>query len=219
MRSEGGRSVWAITLFLAAIGIAVAARRLLLLASGTPAGPAAVDAAFSRHRVLTALHAAPGLLFMILGPLQFARGLRSRHLGLHRWTGRVFLVSAATVGVTALAMAPQMAIGGPVESAAAIFYGALFLFALAKAFVEIRAARVALHREWMIRAFAIGLAVAAIRPIIGFFFATSRLTHLTPREFFGPAFWIGFTAMAAAAEGWIRYTRPAARIEESAPTS
>ena len=41
--------------------------------------------------------------------------------------------------------------------------------------------------------FAIGLAVATIRPIVGIFFATSRLTHLTPRDFFGTAFWLGFT--------------------------
>ena len=40
----------------------------------------------------------------------------------------------------------------------------------------------ALHREWMIRAFAVGLAVATIRPIIGIFFATSRVSGLTPRE-------------------------------------
>jgi hypothetical protein len=48
-------------------------------------------------------------------------------------------------------------------------------------FLHIRRGRVALHREWMIRAFAIGLAVAAIRPIVGVFFATRVLTHLTGR--------------------------------------
>ncbi len=59
----------------------------------------------------------------------------------------------------------------------------------------------------MLRAFAIGLAVATIRPIIGIFFATSRFTHLTPQEFFGTAFWIGFTLQLIAAESWIYYTR------------
>ena len=41
--------------------------------------------------------------------------------------------------------------------------------------------RVAEHRRWMIRAYAIGLGVATVRPIVGVFFATSRITHLTPR--------------------------------------
>jgi hypothetical protein len=63
----------------------------------------------------------------------------------------------------------------------------------------------------MIRAFAVGLAVATIRPIIGVFFATSRLTGLTPRDFFGTAFWIGFVLQLIAAEVWINLTRPAAR--------
>lgn len=43
-------------------------------------------------------------------------------------------------------------------------------------------------------------------------FATSRLTHLTPHEFFGTAFWIGFTMHLAAAEIWINYTRQMARV-------
>jgi hypothetical protein len=59
----------------------------------------------------------------------------------------------------------------------------------------------------MIRAFSVGLAVATIRPIVGIFFATSRFTHLTPREFFGTAFWIGFTLHLIAAEAWIRTTQ------------
>jgi hypothetical protein len=63
----------------------------------------------------------------------------------------------------------------------------------------------------MIRAFAIGLAVATIRPIIGLFFATSRLSSLTPDIFFGIAFWIGFMLHLLAAEVWIRWTRPLRR--------
>jgi hypothetical protein len=60
----------------------------------------------------------------------------------------------------------------------------------------------------MIRAFAIGSAVAAIRPIMGIFFATRKLTHLTPHDFFGTAFWLGFTIQLMVAEIWINYTRP-----------
>ena len=59
----------------------------------------------------------------------------------------------------------------------------------------------------MTRAFATGLAVATIRPIVVAFFATSRLTGLTQREIFGIAFWLGFIANAVAAEILIRRAR------------
>ena len=63
-----------------------------------------------------------------------------------------------------------------------------------------------LHREWMLRAFSVGLAVATIRPIIGIFFATSHVSGLAPHDFFGIAFWIGFTLQLMAAEAWIHAT-------------
>lgn len=63
----------------------------------------------------------------------------------------------------------------------------------------------------MIRAYSIDLAVATIRPIVGIFFATSRFSHLAPREFFGVAFWIGFVLHLIAAETWIRTSTPPSR--------
>jgi hypothetical protein len=98
------------------------------------------------------------------------------------------------------------AIGGVNQAAATILFGSYFLVALSRAFWLIRRREIALHREWMIRAFSIGLAVATIRPIIGIFFATSRFSGLTAREFFGIAFWIGFVLQLIAAEAWIRVT-------------
>jgi hypothetical protein len=97
-----------------------------------------------------------------------------------------------------------MSIGGANETAATTLFALLFLFALTRAFVHIRRREVTWHREWMIRAFAIGLAVATVRPIVGMFFA---LSNLSPREFFGIAFWLGFTLHLIAAEVWINYTR------------
>jgi len=70
-----------------------------------------------------------------------------------------------------------------------------------------------MHREWMIRAFAVGLAVATIRPIIGMFFATSQFSGLTPYQFFGTAFWIGFVLHLMAAEIWIHRTMPRTELE------
>jgi hypothetical protein len=42
---------------------------------------------------------------------------------------------------------------------------------------------------------------------MGIFFATSRFSGLTPRDFFGIAFWIGFVLHLIAAEAWIHATQ------------
>lgn len=215
------RAVWYGVIFLAVIGVAVAVRRMVhvvpIVLHGyhpppAPSNPrlaqfAALDGLFARYPILTLVHIVPGLLFMILGPLQFNPTIRARHLRWHRLSGRVFVVCGLVVGISALAMSFGMpAIGGVNQAAATTLFGTLFLFALCRAFWHIRRGEVALHREWMIRAFAMGLAVATIRPIIGMFFATSPFTGLTPREFFGIAFWIGFVMHLIAAETWIHAT-------------
>src|SRR5215472_11244974 len=100
------RLVWTLTILLSLIGVAIVIRRLLFYAFPRSGSPASLDANFLRHRVLTTVHIIPGLLFMVLGPFQFIRRLRTRRPALHRWTGRVFIVSGLVVGTTALVMGP-----------------------------------------------------------------------------------------------------------------
>lgn len=219
------RALWSAVIFLALIGAAVAIRRIIfltpILANGyspptiAPDSRAAqfvgLDQVFARHPILTMIHVIPGLLFMVLGPFQFSKSIRARHLQWHRWNGRIFLATGFIIGISALFMSFSMqSIGGVNQAAATVLFGCFFLIALSKAFWHIRRRQVALHRQWMIRAFAIGLAVATIRPIVGIFFATSRFSNLTPAQFFGTAFWIGFVLHLIAAEAWIHATLPQA---------
>ena len=112
-------------------------------------------------------------------------------------------------------MAFGKTVGGLDEKAAIILFGGFFLISLSKALWHAIHREFARHREWMIRAFAIGLAIAAIRPIMGAFFAAAVLRGRTPEpsQFFGAAFWIGFTLELIAAELWINYTRPSATAQ------
>src|SRR5215472_17263338 len=117
------RFVWIAVIFLALVGIAVAARRTIVLlkpgALSSPKNPAAaLDAHFANERTLVLTHILPAMLFMILGPLQFVRGLRSRYPHVHRWLGRVFLASSALVGISGLTLAFGKTIGGLDEKAA-----------------------------------------------------------------------------------------------------
>ena len=214
------RFLWAAVIFLAFIGIAVATRRsVVLLKPGAVSArnnPAAdLDSAFADRRTLTLTHILPAMLFMLLGPLQFVRSLRSKYPRVHRWSGRIFLAASAVVGVTGLTLAFGKTIGGADEKAAIALFGTFFLIALGKALWHALRRDFAQHREWMIRGYAIGLAVATIRPIMGTFFAAALLRghKPEPREFFGTAFWIGFTLQMIAAEIWINYTRPGATGE------
>jgi hypothetical protein len=225
---RAGRWVWGAVIFLAAIGSAVALRRIVHLVPvviGAYRPPAAapkpalaqltaLDDLFARYPILTLVHIVPGLFFMLLVPWQFSATIRARHVRWHRWNGRILACCGVVIGVSALVMSFGMpAIGGVNQAAATTLFGAFFLVALGKAVWHIRRKEVVLHREWMIRAFAVGLAVATIRPIIGIFLATSRISGLTPREFFGIAFWIGFTVQLMAAEAWIRWTAGERKLE------
>jgi uncharacterized membrane protein len=206
---RASRLIWFSVIVLAAIGIAAATRRTLVLLwpaqyTGKYPPAAAMDEGFARHVLLTFVHILPGALFFLLVPFQFAPSIRAKHLQLHRWMGRVLVITGLIIGISALVMSYRMNIGGANETAATTLYAILFLFCLVKAYVHIRRKEVEQHREWMIRMFGIGLGVATTRPIVGMFFAFRRLT---PHEFFGIAFWLGFTISAIAAEGWVEYTR------------
>jgi hypothetical protein len=185
------------------------------MATSNPA--AVLDAHFADHRAITLAHILPAVLFMILGPLQFVGSLRANYPAYHRWSGRVFLAASAIVGTTGLAMSFGKTIGGRDEKAATILFGTLFLASLIMALWYAIHRQFAEHREWMIRGYSIGLAVAAIRPIMGAFFAAAVARGHVPQpgQFFGTAFWIGFALQTIAAELWIRWSRgTAARVAE-----
>ena len=157
------RLLWFAVVFLVLIGIAAVARRSLVLLwpqrfSGGNSNPAAaLDAGFARHAGLTFLHILPGALFLGLAPFQFAQSFRQKHLQFHRWSGPVLLVCGLIIGTSALIMSFKMNIGGPNEAAATTLFAIMFLICLTKAYFYIRSKNVVRHREWMIRAYGVGL--------------------------------------------------------------
>lgn len=214
------RLLWSAVVFLVVIGIAAVTRRSLALLwpqrfAGNAGLASGLDAGFARYAALTFIHILPGALFLGLAPLQFAPGFRQRNLKFHRRLGTVLVVCALVIGVSALVMSFTMNIGGPNETAATTLFAIAFLICLLKAYSYARRRQIERHREWMIRTFGIGLGVATVRPIVGMFFAFRRLP---PHEFFGIAFWLGFTITFMAAEAWIDYTRyPQAHVSKLAP--
>jgi uncharacterized membrane protein len=142
--------------FLAFVGISASATFYLR----EPANPGFLD-----FPTIVALHVVLGAFYLMFAPFQFVKRIRSRHLAYHRRMGRVLVAIGLVVGVTALFMGLVIPFSGWAERVLIGLFGSLFLFALGKGFVHVRAGRVARHREWMIRAFAIALAIATQRLI------------------------------------------------------
>ena len=159
--------------------VAIVLSVILLLVDGAnrladmtqhPPPTGAFDVRYVQHPWVALLHMVPGLLFLTLAPLQFVARIRQRRIGLHRGLGRMLAICAAISGLFALVVNFRFpAFGGISTQAATVFFGALFLFSLVKAIRHIRRKEVHLHREWMIRTFALAMGAASIRVFIGLF--------------------------------------------------
>lgn len=205
-KSVSGRFRWVALYGLCFIGAAAAVRRIGVLLF-PPAAPATaelgnLDAQFASHAALTMAHIVPALVFVVVLPFWFSRRVRANCI-VYRRVSWVLLVLGAVVGLTALPMA-ALPVGGVTEQAAVLVFDAIFLFSLARAWMLFVRGEMARYREWMMRAVSVLLGIATTRPVMGVFFATSRLTHLTPHQFFGIAFWIGFGVTYLAGEAYLR---------------
>lgn len=113
-------------------------------------------------------HIIAGSLFNILGPFQFMSGLRSKHPKLHRWTGRMFILSGLVSAFSAVYMNqlfPQF--GGQTKYWSNLIFSVAVPVCLAIAVYAIVTERnIAKHRAFMMRAYAIGLGVATQRLIL-----------------------------------------------------
>ena len=195
---------WVCTL----IAVAAVVRRISALAFPSSSGPpqlVELDRIFAFHAALTLAHILPALAFVLIAPFAVLRRF-SRLTLPERW----LFPLGAIVGITAYAMSVY-SIGGWIERSAVLFFNTLFLFSLGRAWQYKVRGRPMLKRRWLIRAIAVLLGIATTRPVMGVFFATSRITHLGPHQFFGTAFWIGFSVNWIIIESWLRFRNQPAR--------
>ena len=206
--------IWLLTGFwiCVIISIAVVVRRLIELTRPLAAGTSAMEVindTFSSHATLTAAHIIPAAIFVLLAVVL----LLSRS-GRKRLEPSFYLLGLIT-GITAYAMSVY-AIGGWIERSAVLVFNSWFLFSLARSYLFRLQGDVASQRNWMTRAVGILLGIATTRPVMGVFFATSSLTHLSPQQFFGIAFWIGFSINAIVIELWLHSKTRSLMIQRKA---
>ena len=108
------------------------------------------------------VHIAGGAVALVVGPLQFWRGLRTRVPRVHRLLGRVYLAGVALGGTAGLVIAPFSQAGW------VGFFGfgslaVLWLVTGWRAYRAIRRRDVAGHQAWMIRNYALTYAAVTLR--------------------------------------------------------
>lgn len=164
---------------------------------------------FAEYPVITQLHVLPGLVYLALAPLQFSSSLRRRYPSYHRRAGRVLATLAIVLGLAALFIGIVIPFSGLPEQLVIAFFGTFFLIATVNGFQCARARKFAEHREWMLRAFAIGLSIVTMRLIfLPMLITAGEPTVEQIQTYSIIAFSISFALHSAFAEFWIRFTRP-----------
>jgi Predicted membrane protein (DUF2306) len=201
--------LWAGTWILTTIAVLMVLRRLGILAGFgkwliSPRFP--FDSGLRDHPALTIIHIIPGLVFILLGPFQF----RNVSPSFHRTSLYIFIAVSYIIGLSALIMPfIVLPLGGLNEAVASSFFALYFLVSITRAFPAGSSEQSKSNREWLLRAYAVGLAIATVRPIMALSFV---FFGLKPQTFLGTAFWIGFSLHAIVAEAWIQSTRNPAKF-------
>lgn len=116
------------------------------------------------------LHIIPAMAALLLGPFQFLPRLRNSRPSVHRWLGRTYLVSIVIGGLGALYIA-QFSFAGIGSRLGFSLQSLLLLFTGYMAYTNIRRRNLLIHREWMMRNYALIFAAVTLRIYIRTFFA------------------------------------------------
>lgn len=120
-------------------------------------------------------HVIGGGIALLLSPVQLLARVRARAPRLHRMSGRIVLTAILAGGVAGLVLAPYN-LAGPVGTAGFGLLAVLWVTFAARGFLAIRRGDVPVHRQWMLRTFALTYAAVTLRlwlgvlvPIVGDF--------------------------------------------------
>lgn len=148
---------WWIMLVLA-LGIGAYALAFFALELGDPD----FMARFSEIPWSARLHIIPGGLALMLGAFQFHSGLRSRWLAMHRNIGRAYVTFVLVGAVGGLILA-WYAPHSPATRLGFASLAVVWFYSGSMAYYAVRQGNIALHRQWMIRCYALTLAAVTLR--------------------------------------------------------
>lgn len=146
---------------ITAILVAVVSSRYFLI-SFDLAAPPELLAVVAQRKFVFFLHIGCGIVALALGAWNFVEASRRRFINLHRWIGRIYLICVLVSGIAGLALATT-AQGGIAGQIGFGMLAVLWLSTGALAYYRIRNYDILLHRQWMIRNYALTFAAVTLR--------------------------------------------------------
>lgn len=196
--SWSARLAWTAVALLS-LGIAAYSARYLLHPPTTPR-----QALGNPHGVpWLVIHVAGSVVALVFGSLQFIPALRRGARPPHRWTGRVYVLGCLIGGGAGLILAFG-SWAGPIATAG---FSSLAVLWIAVNILGWRAAvhgRLAEHRRWMIRSWALTLAAVTLR----LYLPLVMILELPLPHWYRAISFLAWVPNLVAAELWLRLARP-----------
>jgi uncharacterized membrane protein len=149
------------------------------------------------------MHVLGGSAFGLLGPIQFSRALMDKYGAPHRAIGVVFVASGAMLSLSSLSLLwhfPSTYSG--IVNIGRLMFGVALGVALVLAMLAIRKRDFTRHRNWMIRAYAIGIGATVVSMV---FFPIYVVTGQPPIGTAADIIFVGsWSACIAFAEALVR---------------
>ncbi|MFI6296243.1 DUF2306 domain-containing protein [Nonomuraea sp. NPDC050790] len=214
-RANRRRWWWVLWGLMAVCAIGIAAYAVPPYLTGNEADSSVpIDPDVALHYLSLSVHAVPGGLALILGPLQFMSRLRARRPKLHRVTGRIYMI-CILVASGAAVFAATFSLGGFSVQIAFYLLVVGWLYTVTKAYLSIRRGDVQLHRIWLIRNYALTFAAVTLRVylLVGLQLKSGVFPGLPFEEIYNASVWASILVNLAVAEFFIiqRTLAPLAR--------
>jgi uncharacterized membrane protein len=153
-------------------------------------------AEFEARPVAIYAHIFGASVALLLGPLQFLKGLRAARPGLHRALGWAYLALGVGVGGLAGLYVAFFAFGGAVSTSGFAVLAVVWLYTGARAVLAAKRRDFDTHRRWMVRNFALALAAVTLRIGLGIGFGSG----LPFEVFYPPLAWLSWVPNLLLAE-------------------
>jgi hypothetical protein len=197
---------------LSLVPVLAGALRLTEVASGAAVTPD--NARFMAVPLPVVVHIIGASLYCVLGALQFAPGLRRRHIGWHRAAGRLLVPCGLAAALSGIWMTLFYDLPDHDSTLLAVFrvgFGSTMALSIVLGFLAVLRGDITTHRAWMMRGYAIGQGAGSQAFILGPWMIVFGDTDPLSRALLMAAAW---TINLAVAEWFIR--RPGRALATSA---
>ncbi len=158
------------------------------------------DDHFAPRLAVLQVHAGAGAVSLLIGPWQFWTWLRKAHARWHRWLGRAYLAAVAVSALAGWILSAYSKEGWGTHLGFGLL-AVVWFWTAAMGYRTARARQFRLHREWMVRSFALSLAAVTLRNELPLLLFVARLS-------FHAAFiivaWLCWIPNLMFAEWWLR---------------